>query len=170
MQPCVTQASTMMPSDVSNGSLTVAEKDDTDMTGKQEHNQIGIVASIVGHRHKTEDKTLFELRVQWKDSDLMTWEPESFIQEHAKDTFFKYWGTVEGGRLGAMVDKNLWHPQKIKTHRRTNYGAVQLEVEWVGSRQTTWESEKRMKKIAPGHLEEYWESKGGAQHQKDYAC
>ncbi|KAK1953694.1 hypothetical protein LY78DRAFT_664295 [Colletotrichum sublineola] len=69
-----------------------------------------------------------------------------------------------------MVDKTLWHPLKIKTHRQTNYGAVQLEVEWVGSRQTTWESEKRMKKIAPGHLEEYWESKGGAQHPKDYAC
>ncbi|KAK1965661.1 hypothetical protein LY78DRAFT_658107, partial [Colletotrichum sublineola] len=65
-----------------------------------------------------------------------------------------------------MVDKNLWHPQKIKTHRRTNYGAVRLEVEWVGSRQTTWESEKHMGKYAPEHLKEYWESKGGRNIRK----
>ncbi|KDN60002.1 hypothetical protein CSUB01_08013 [Colletotrichum sublineola] len=166
MQPCATQASTMMPGDVSNGSLPVAKKDDTDMAGKQEHNQIGPVAAIIGHRHKTEDKTLFELRVQWKDGDLMTWEPESFIQEHAEDTLFKYWDAVEGGRLGAMFDKTLWHPLKIKAHRQTNYGAVRLEVEWVGSRQTTWESEEHMESFAPEHLKEYWKSKGGRNIRK----
>ncbi|KAK1973195.1 hypothetical protein LZ30DRAFT_672000 [Colletotrichum cereale] len=135
-------------------SAAATTNEGADMAGDPKHTLFEI-DSIIGHCLDTEVKTLFQLLVKWKDGDE-TWEPEDVIQEDAEEALFAYWGGVDRGRLGAMVDKDLWHALKIQSHRQTTSGAVELEVIWVGSPVRSWEPKEKMLEVAPEVVNEYW--------------
>lgn len=124
------------------------------------HNGQFILDAVNGHRHDPKDKTLFQMQVRWKH-DVPSWEPESNIQEDAEEALFAYWDTVEGGRLGAMVDKNLWHVLRVEKHKRKANGKVELLVAWTGSPDRSWEPEEKINQVAKELVEDYWNAKGG---------
>ncbi|KZL86404.1 chromo domain-containing protein [Colletotrichum incanum] len=115
-----------------------------------------VIESITGHRKDDKDKTLLHMQVYWKNGGV-SWEPEKDIQLAAAEVFFEYWSTVEGGRSGAIANKDLWHVLKIEAHRRIGNGC-DLEVSWVGSRDRSSEPERTIKEAAPQLVNEYWDS------------
>ncbi|KAF6804401.1 chromo domain-containing protein, partial [Colletotrichum plurivorum] len=121
---------------------------------------IFVFGSLIGHRHDPDDQTLFQIRVCWTH-DAPTWEPESNIQEDAEEALFAYWDAVEGGRIGAMADKNLWHALKVEKHKQEANGSVKLCVSWVGSPERSWEPEGQVLQYARQHVDDYWTANGG---------
>ncbi|CCF42821.1 hypothetical protein CH063_02931 [Colletotrichum higginsianum] len=121
---------------------------------------IFVLDKIIGHRRDPKDKTLFQMQVRWKN-DEPTWEPEQNIQEDAEEALFEYWDSVEGGRLGAMADKNLWHVLRVEKHKKKPSGAIHLLICWVGTPDRSWEPESQVKVYAHQHLEDYWKAQGG---------
>ncbi|WQF76580.1 Putative chromo/chromo shadow domain, Chromo-like domain superfamily, AT hook, DNA-binding protein [Colletotrichum destructivum] len=121
---------------------------------------IFVLEKIIGHRRDPKDKTLFQMQVSWKN-DEPTWEPEQNIQEDAEEALFEYWDSVEGGRLGAMADKNLWHVLRVEKHKKKPSGAIHLLICWVGTPDRSWEPESQVKVYAHQHLEDYWKAQGG---------
>ncbi|TKW53840.1 hypothetical protein CTA1_7377, partial [Colletotrichum tanaceti] len=119
-----------------------------------------VLDKILGHRRDPKDKTLFQMQVSWKN-DEPTWEPEQNIQEDAEEALFEYWDSVEGGRLGAMADKNLWHVLRVEKHKKKPSGAIHLLICWVGTPDRSWEPESQVKVYAHQHLESYWRAQGG---------
>ncbi|KAK2728884.1 putative chromo domain-containing protein [Colletotrichum kahawae] len=137
---------------------TAEAEDDVD---EPEHG-IFILECIINHRPDPDDPTLLQMRVCWTH-DKPTWEPESSIQEDAGEALFAYWDTVEGGRAGAMADKNLWHVLKVEKHKQEASGTVKLRVVWVRSLKLTWEPEEKVIQCAPELVDDYWTTKGGRQ-------
>ncbi|KAF9869313.1 chromo domain-containing protein [Colletotrichum karsti] len=136
-----------------------AEDEDEDMADDPVNGQF-VLDTILDHRHDPKDNTLFQMRIRWKH-DEPSWEPESNIQEDAEEALFEYWKTVKGGRLGAMVDKNLWHVLKVEKHRQKPNGKVELSVAWTGSPDRSWEPEDNIVQVARELVDDYWNSKGG---------
>ncbi|KAF6815369.1 putative chromo domain-containing protein [Colletotrichum musicola] len=121
---------------------------------------IFVFGSLIGHRHDPDNQTLFQIRVYWTH-DAPTWEPESNIQEDAEEALFAYWDAVEGGRIGAMADKNLWHALKVEKHKQEANGSVKLCVSWVGSPERSWEPEGQVLQYARQHVDDYWTANSG---------
>ncbi|KAK1973582.1 hypothetical protein LZ30DRAFT_816445 [Colletotrichum cereale] len=141
----------------SNGFLLAAEKKTPDMADDPRRFRSGS-DSIIGHRRDPVVNTLFKMQIRWGD-DRQTWVPENSIQKDAKKALFAYWGSVKGGRPGAMADKDLWHPFKILGHKGKTSDDVKFEVVWVGSEDSSWELESMMLDVAPGLVKSYWGSK-----------
>ncbi|KAK1585429.1 uncharacterized protein LY79DRAFT_518728 [Colletotrichum navitas] len=134
--------------------------DDDDVEMDDPKAGVFVLDKITGHRPDPRDKTLFQMRVSWKHGDP-TWEPEQTIQEDAEEALFAYWDSVEGGRLGAMADKNLWHVLRVEKHKQKPSGAIYFRVYWIGSPDRSWEPESQVEVYARQHVENYWRLKGG---------
>ncbi|KDN60011.1 hypothetical protein CSUB01_08022 [Colletotrichum sublineola] len=114
-----------------------------------------IIDKLFGHRPDPECRTLFEINVRW-EGDEDTWEPEINLQTDAAPALFAYWRGVEGGRESAMEDKGLWHVSEVVSHDTKPDGRIFLEVAWVGSPDTTWEPEAKIRKAARDLVDSYW--------------
>ncbi|KAL2884326.1 hypothetical protein SGCOL_000267 [Colletotrichum sp. CLE4] len=151
-------ADTVEAAPTENAASNAADNEDVEMDDPQ--NGIFAFDKILGHRRDPNDKTLFQMHINWKHDDP-TWETEQTIHEDAEEALFAYWDSLKGGRLGAMVDKNLWHALRVEKHKQKPSGAVQLYVCWIGSPERSWEPEKQVEVYARQHVENYWRSKGG---------
>ncbi|KAG7038414.1 chromo domain-containing protein [Colletotrichum scovillei] len=115
------------------------------------------IATILEHRYDQICDTCFEMRVRWVGG-AESWEPEIEVQKHHKMTLFAYWDSLEGGREGAMVDRELWHVFEILSHTRGLGSRIYLEVIWVGSPTSSCEPEATIRNADKKLLEGYWKS------------
>ena len=139
------------------------EEEDKEEDGEQE------IKSILKHRNSHTERGTFELLIHWagEKAEEATWEPEEEIQRGAAEMLYDYWST-QGGRARAILESKLpdiYRVFEVLAHERKHRGGFQLLVQWVGysdkPSDTTWEPEPKLKRIAPGALQEYWESAGG---------
>ncbi|KAJ0329224.1 hypothetical protein COL5a_004460 [Colletotrichum fioriniae] len=151
-------ADTVEAAPTENSATNAAGDEDVEMDDPK--NGMFVFDKILGHRRDPNDKTLFQMHINWKHDDP-TWETEQTIHEDAEEALFAYWNSLKGGRLGAMADKNLWHALRVEKHKQKPSGAVQLYVCWIGSPERSWEPESQVEVYARQHVENYWKSKGG---------
>lgn len=130
------------------------------------------VHAILEHRMAKDRSGRIEVLIHWagEGKEEATWEPEDEIQRGAEDVLYAYW-KKQGGRMNALFIKpknaptEIYHVFKILQHKKKNRGGFEMEVQWVGhpatGGETSWESETKMRKVAPDGLKEYWESVGG---------
>ncbi|KAI0425629.1 hypothetical protein F5Y09DRAFT_321239 [Xylaria sp. FL1042] len=130
------------------------------------------IAKLIKHRTTGHRSSAVEVLVQWvgEDAKDATWEAEEEIQQGAEEMLYEYWD-AQGGRTNALFRKPKHPPPeiyfvfKILRHEKKNRGGFQFEVQWVGHSaaraDTTMEAENKLKNIAPGLLDAYWESVGG---------
>ncbi|KAK1658565.1 hypothetical protein BDP55DRAFT_682601 [Colletotrichum godetiae] len=76
-------------------------------------------------------------------------------------SLFAYWDSLEGGREGAMVDRELRHVFEILSHTRGLGSRIYLEVIWVESPKSSCEPEATIRDADNDILEGYWKSQGG---------
>ncbi|KAK1516921.1 chromo domain-containing protein [Colletotrichum costaricense] len=154
----IDNADTVEAAPTENSATNAAGDEDVEMDDPK--NGMFVFDKILGHRRDPNDKTLFQMHINWKHDDP-TWETEQTIHEDAEEALFAYWNSLKGGRLGAMADKNLWHALRVEKHKQKPSGAVQLYVCWIGSPERSWEPESQVEVYARQHVENYWKSKGG---------
>ncbi|RYP03283.1 hypothetical protein DL764_005245 [Monosporascus ibericus] len=141
-----------------------------DAKGLQEQGEEHEVKAILDHRTGEGERGAIELLVHWvgETKEEATWEAEEEIQKGAAETLYDYWNS-KGGRGRALFNE-LQLPEeyrvfKVLRHERRQRGGFHLEVQWVGYSDspvdTTWEAETKLKTVAPGPLEDYWDSVGG---------
>ncbi|KAI1177041.1 hypothetical protein F4777DRAFT_543523 [Nemania sp. FL0916] len=130
------------------------------------------IAQLLEHRMSHNQDGAVELLVLWANEgrEDATWEAEEEIQKGAEEILYDYW-RAQGGRANALFHRpkpqvpEIYHVFKVLRHERRNRGGFQFEVQWVGHPatrgETTMEAETKLKNIAPGLLDEYWESVGG---------
>ncbi|RYO90379.1 hypothetical protein DL766_001158 [Monosporascus sp. MC13-8B] len=141
-----------------------------DAQREQEQGEEHEVKAILDHRAAEGERGAIELLVHWvgETKEEATWEPEEEIQKGAAETLYDYWKS-KGGRGRALFNE-LQLPEeyrvfKVLRHERRQRGGFHLEVQWVGYSDspvdTTWEAELKLKTVARGPLDEYWDGVGG---------
>ncbi|RYP75901.1 hypothetical protein DL771_002165 [Monosporascus sp. 5C6A] len=136
----------------------------------QEQGEEHEVKAILDHRAVEGERGAVELLVHWvgETKEEATWEPEEGIQKGAAEALYDYWKS-KGGRGRALFNE-LQLPEeyrvfKVLRHERRQRRGFHFEVQWVGYSDspvdTTWEAETKLKTVAPGPLDEYWDSVGG---------
>ncbi|KAI0204471.1 hypothetical protein F4808DRAFT_343419 [Astrocystis sublimbata] len=151
---------------------TQAEPEEMEENDEDDNREEREISGLLGHRMSTDGDGVVELLVQWageRQSDA-TWEYEDEIQHGAAETLYEYWKD-QGGRIHTLFHKPKNPPNesylvfKVLRHEKKSRGGFQFEVQWVGhpaiNSETTMEAEAKLKNIAPGLLEEYWENAGG---------
>ncbi|KAF4498890.1 hypothetical protein FAGAP_4903 [Fusarium agapanthi] len=120
------------------------------------------IERFVGHRVNRRKKTV-QILVKWKDYNYPTWEPEALLQETAGRTLYRYWGQLSG--RGVATHLRDYHVFKILA-RVWKKGAWYYNCQWVGysdlSKDTSLETEKKVKRIAKDVLAEYEAINGAA--------
>ncbi|KAK9777969.1 hypothetical protein SCAR479_05295 [Seiridium cardinale] len=126
------------------------------------------IKKLVKHAVSDDEPGRIVLLVQWVDDPKETWEPEEEIQDGASEMLFDYW-KKQGGRNHVLFDtkpllKEQYWVYKILKHERFK-STFRFQIQWVGypvdGANTTWESESKLKNIAPELLDEYWTVQGG---------
>lgn len=127
------------------------------------------VERLLKHR-RLADGTV-EVLVKWADEpeEDATYEPEEEIQRGAAEALYDYW-KAQGGRTERLFYKSknpppeTYHVFKILGHQKQKT-VFEFEVQWVGypatPKNTSMETETKLKKICPSLVAEYWESVGG---------
>lgn len=115
------------------------------------------VERLIKHRRLSDNSV--EILVKWVDEpeEEATYEPEDEIQTGAAETLYEYWKS-QGGRTQALFyngndpPAETYHAFKILRHKKEKT-VFEFEVQWVGypatAADTTWETETKLKKIAP---------------------
>lgn len=115
---------------------------------------------IVSHRAMPNDPNRFELEVSWEPDILVpnnnTWVAEEEIMHDAPDAYFRYWDSVHG-RDTHVADPDMWYMFNIRRERSSGRGKAYL-IEWLGSRELSWEPESNVRKVAANLLKE-WKAK-----------
>ncbi|KXJ85110.1 hypothetical protein Micbo1qcDRAFT_237581 [Microdochium bolleyi] len=133
---------------------------------EEEDGDVAEVHALLDHK-MLEDKSV-DLLVHWQGEspESATWEPETEVQEGASELLFSYWEKAGGrDRVLFKIESGVYHVFRILNHEKKPQGSFMLEVQWVGysatKGNTSWETEVKLKKIAPELLDAYWESIGG---------
>ncbi|KAH7029757.1 uncharacterized protein B0I36DRAFT_326322 [Microdochium trichocladiopsis] len=133
---------------------------------QEENGDVTEVHALLDHK-MLEDKSV-DLLVHWQGEspESATWEPETEVQEGASELLFSYWEKAGGrDRVLFKIESEVYHVFRILNHEKKPQGSFMLEVQWVGysatKGNTSWETEVKLKKIAPELLDAYWESIGG---------
>ncbi|KAI6778691.1 uncharacterized protein J7T54_007632 [Emericellopsis cladophorae] len=97
--------------------------------------------------------TTIELLVDWHGSEP-TWEPEANLHHDALDALLKYW-QQQGGHPENPNEEGLYDIYGIREHK-----GQKLLVEWTGyaPSEATWEPKKKIQKVAPQIVKEYFDS------------
>lgn len=133
---------------------------DTEENNEKEYSLL----SIDSHG-ASDEPHLFELQVRegFTDGTARTrWLREDEFHGDAREMLLEYWRDV-GGREAHMEDSRMWYMQEVTGHRVSN-GCPELCVLWVGSDETTWEAEGKVRNTAPKLLQEYY---GGLERVRD---
>ncbi|KAI5856147.1 hypothetical protein GGS23DRAFT_437894 [Durotheca rogersii] len=142
--------------------------DDVEVDGGEELE----VRALLRHRMAEDGSGRVELLVHWagEGEESATWETEEEIQEGAAETLYAYW-KAQGGRINALFIKpknppvETYHVFRLLSHAKKARGGFEFEVQWVGHPPTRGETSKEMeaklRNVAPGALDAYWESVGG---------
>ncbi|KAF5559675.1 hypothetical protein FPHYL_6987 [Fusarium phyllophilum] len=113
------------------------------------------IERFVRHRVNRRKKTVHFL-VKWKGYNEQTWEPEALLQETASRMVYRYW-RERGGRDPATYLRH-YHVFKILA-RVWKKGQWHCHCQWVGysdlRKDTTLETEKKVKRIAKDVLDEF---------------
>ncbi|PHH50686.1 hypothetical protein CFIMG_003435RA [Ceratocystis fimbriata CBS 114723] len=124
-------------------------------------------STIISHRRLDNDPNKFELQIVWSDNDseaARTWVQEEDIMMDAPNAYFEYWGSV-GGRQTHVEDPDLWYMFNIKRERKSGRGKAYL-IQWLGSREESWEPESSVKRVASELLQEYQAKTQTLKHSK----
>lgn len=101
------------------------------------------------------DAATVEFLVNWADGEA-SWEPEWSLQDQVPNLVFEYWD-AKGGREEA-TGFDTYHVFKILKRTMPSSGnQPQYQIQWVGYRrkESTWEPEDKVRKMAPEELKEY---------------
>ncbi|KXJ84833.1 hypothetical protein Micbo1qcDRAFT_70214 [Microdochium bolleyi] len=131
-------------------------------TRKEEEGEIREVHALLNH--KLLGNKSVDLLVHWEGEsvEVATWVPETEIQPGASELLFDYWEKV-GGRDQVLFknEEAKYHIFKILKHTGKPRGGFKLECQWVGypasKGHTSWETEAKLRGIAPELLKSYWE-------------
>ncbi|KAI1298383.1 hypothetical protein F5Y03DRAFT_409466 [Xylaria venustula] len=173
-EPPPKQKETAKPTEAKSIQQSRGEKEEVKDQAQAEDNRQELeIAKLVNHRMAGDGSGAVELLVQWvgEGEEDASWEVEEEIQQSAEEVLYDYWN-AQGGRVNALFIKpknppqtQTYHVFKILRHQRKNRGGFEFEVQWVGHSaergETTFESEPKLKNIAPELLHQYWESVGG---------
>lgn len=152
--------------DANNMVEAALEKQEFDETAQEEECEI---EKLLKHRRLSDGSV--EVLVKWagESDEEATYEPEEEIQRGAAEALYDYW-KAQGGRSEALFHKpknpppETYHVFKILGHQKKK-AVFEFEVQWVGypatAKNTSMETETKLKKVCPRIVAQYWESVGG---------
>ncbi|KAG7418229.1 hypothetical protein Forpe1208_v003842 [Fusarium oxysporum f. sp. rapae] len=112
------------------------------------------IDEFVEHRVDPDNSTV-DIKVKWEGGET-TWESEWSLQEQVPTLVYKYWEKLGGREEATQLD--VYHVFKIlKCIPAAGRKKSSYQVQWVGYKQndSTWESEEKLRLIAPGELEKF---------------
>lgn len=137
--------------------------------GEHEGGRVWEIQALRNHRLNKGEPGKVMLWVEWVGSKIKSWATEDEIQDAAPELLFAYWHNL-GGRNAVVFDgprlpERYWVYDILHHRRSATTGRFEFKVQWLGystrDPDTTYESETKLKNVAPQVLRDYWVAAGG---------